>query len=204
MSTVIEQRIHLTFIADFAQRHLFVCDLEVHRALAMPFPLLEATGILIPSLGINHCTLPIWLISSPFANVRIAVCIAHFTRAALCAGDEVTVVGVAGESDELAGTVSAAVDLVDVLIGVSEVGAYAALAEVGGIIETVELSEVFRWISTLALGFEGGNARNWFSHMLEARRKRRDILCGSRTALGNEDTAVCAAAARFKALVALH
>jgi len=60
--------------------------------------------------------------------------------------------------------VGAAVDEGVVKIGVCKVGAIEAGAEVRGVIEAVELGEVFGWVGTLAVSFEGGDPGVSVSH----------------------------------------
>lgn len=77
MSTIVEQCIDLTFVADVAQLHLFVRNLENHRSLTVSFPLLEAACVDVAGFCVDHLTLAIRFVIFPFARVGVAVCVIH-------------------------------------------------------------------------------------------------------------------------------
>jgi len=77
MSTVVEQCIDLTFVANVAQLHLLVRDFENHRSLAVSFSLLEAACVDVAGFGIDHLTLAVGFARFPFTRVGVAVCVVH-------------------------------------------------------------------------------------------------------------------------------
>jgi len=121
MPAAIEQRIHLVLVADPTQHHLLVRLLKHHRPLAVALPFLEAPRVYVPVCGVHHPPLPVGLVVGPFPCVGVAVGVVHCALTGFFARGEVAGVGVAGEGDEDAGAVEAAVGEGDGGVGVGEV-----------------------------------------------------------------------------------
>lgn len=100
MSARQKYRIDLIFPAYTTEMVFLVCMLELHRSLAESFPLLEFARVDIAMFDVFHPTLTIGFVGCPFTLVAVAIGVFHGALATFLAGDKISIVSIAGRSNE--------------------------------------------------------------------------------------------------------